>query len=398
MSEGPVLFITEGDPWGNPTGGQTTFARHMLSLYREKLAISSYCSDKSLPTGRWIKRSFEGSSIWYFSRGYQVKYNSRKPLIPLRIKAYFNSKRYMPSIINKEHHGVFIDSPEILFAAAQFSLDKLCYRFAGVNNPVANSRYILFRSLGKVFEHHHISVLRRMKPELMLASADFDAINEFHERTNHKLENQHFRQFPTRVDTDIFYPIDKHVARKQLDLPSDSQIFVTVGRLSWIKGWDLLLDSFTVIRMNLPSAVLIFVGDGEDHGILERKAEELKIRESIVITGSIPQAKVVKYINSADVCLVGSVREGWSLAMCEMIACGKAIVSTDVSGARDMIIEGENGYVVTDRDPDTFAAKVLKALKLSEAYDVSLKIADRYSVRNMKKELNFLWKTINNGH
>jgi glycosyltransferase involved in cell wall biosynthesis len=118
------------------------------------------------------------------------------------------------------------------------------------------------------------------------------------------------------------------------------------------------------------------------------------LERHIRITGFVPQSEVVKYINAADVCVVGSHREGWSVAMCEILACGKPVVSTDVSGARDMICEGKNGFVVADRDPENFARAVVQALSLPCAREVSLAAASSYAVSGLASDLSKLWEPL----
>ena len=50
------------------------------------------------------------------------------------------------------------------------------------------------------------------------------------------------------------------------------------------------------------------------------------------------------YLGAADLVFVGSFEEGWSTAMVEALACGKPIISTNISGANDMIIPNEKWY------------------------------------------------------
>lgn len=391
MNINNVLLLTEGDPWGMPTGGQTTFAKHLLIAFKSRLAISSFCDEKSIPVGKWIQRSYGDSLIWFFNRGSMKWAKDSKPLIPGRIQAYFKTRKFMRKIREIEFSGLFIDSPEMLFAVSPYSWKSVCYRFAGVNNPVANSRYSRSRALGKYFEKYHIATLNRMNPDVIIASADQDAIDEFHERTGNILDQSRFYQFPTRVDTELFFPIDNLQARMRLDLPLEIRIFVATGRLCWIKGWDLLLDALANIKKELPNSILIFVGDGEDHNILASRAKALCVYENIKITGFIPQQDVALYMNAADVCLVASHREGWSLAMCEMLACGKPVVTTNVSGAQDMVKNGRNGYIVSERDPKLYANAVFKAINLENANEYSLKISEKYAVKNLAHELRELW-------
>lgn len=394
MQQDPVLLLTEGDPWGTPTGGQRTFAKHLLTAFGARLAASSHCDDETLPVGKWIQRPYANTPVWFLNRGSIKGRKDKMPLVPARISAYFKARQFMPQIRQKAFSGLFVDTPEMLFAASPYKWPSVCYRFAGVNNPVANSRYPWARTLGGYFEKYQIATLNRMKPDVIIAAADFAAIEEFHSRTGNMLDRSRFHQFPTRVDTDLFRPINIQEERSILGISFDAKVFVATGRLCWIKGWDLLLEAFIHIKQKYPNAILIFVGDGEDHAKVEARAMALGVYENVRITGFLPQSDVVRYMDAADVCLVGSYREGWSLAMCEMIACGKAVVSTDVSGARDMVKDGKNGYVVSNRDPKVYADAVLNAMKLERAREHSLRIAERYAVKNLAKELGALWKPL----
>jgi len=384
-------MLTEGDPWGAPKGGQTTFAKHVLTAFGSRLAVSSYCDDEAVPIGKWIYRPYEGQPIMFLNRGAVTRVNDKKPIIPGRISAYFKARQFMPKIQQKDFSGLLIDSPEMLFAASTYKWPSVCFSFAGVNNPIANSRYPWARIMGGFFEKIFIASLNRIKPDLIIAAADQLTIQEFHNRTGHRLERSRFHQFPTRVDTDLFHPMDTETIRKTLGIPLDSMVFVTTGRLCWIKGWDLLLEALVHIKKDHPSVVLIFVGDGEDHSNLELRAKALGVIDNIRITGFILQSEVVRYMNAADVCLVGSHREGWSVAMCEMLACGKPIVSTNVSGASDMVHDGVNGFVVAGRDSSVYAAAIKKAMHLEHADDHSLKLSEKYALNKLANDLSKLW-------
>jgi len=391
MKRSPVLLLTGSDPWGNPTGGQRTFAKHLLMAFGSRLAVSSHGDDETLPVGKWVQRPYVDAPIWFLNRGPVRRRKDKKPLVPARISAYFKARQFMPQIRQKELSGLFIDSPEMLFAASSYEWPSICYRFAGVNNPVANSRYPWTRILGGYFEKYHIACLNRMQPDVMIAAADHAAIEEFHNRTGNILDRSRFHQFPTRVDTDLFHPMDISEVCRALGIPLDAKVFVATGRLCWIKGWDILLEALIYVKQEHPNAVLIFVGDGEDRAKVELRAEAMGLQENVRITGFVPQSDVVRYMNAADVCLVGSYREGWSLAMCEMIACGKAVVSTDVSGARDMVHNGRNGYVVAKRDPHIFAEAIYNAMNLENAAAHSLGLSEKYAVKNLACELEMLW-------
>jgi glycosyltransferase involved in cell wall biosynthesis len=76
--------------------------------------------------------------------------------------------------------------------------------------------------------------------------------------------------------------------------------------------------------------------------------------------------------------------------MLETLACGKPLVSTDVSGARAMVRQGINGFVVA-REPDPFSSAVVSALELKDCQAASLEIARRFSVDTLARDLGVIW-------
>ncbi len=388
------IFCVSYDPWGDSKGGQARFAAQMLKSLGDRIAVASVTNEE-LPLRKWIYRSFYGNKIRFFNMGF-IKNKEKKPLVPLRFLVYYYTYKSIPCIYSKGFKNIFLESPETLFAAANYKWESVCYRFAGVNNPIENSRYKWARNFGFIFEKLMFLNLKKIKNKVILASADNKSIDEMILRSNGLLERNLIHHFPTRVDTDTFRSESKEESRKELNLNINSKIFVVCGRISWIKGWDLILQSMVKIKENFDDFLLIFVGDGEERKKLIKKAKDLGLEKNYKITGFVPNKNVKNYINASDVCLVASHKEGWSLAMLEMLACGKPIVSTDVSGANDMISHGENGYVVVERDPILFAHSIIKALKLRDASKVSLKIASLYSTNSIAADLSLLWRPLRN--
>jgi glycosyltransferase involved in cell wall biosynthesis len=397
MNKVKAVFITAKDPWGEPSGGQSTFAKHLLNAYGDSLAFTSDCNE-ALPVGEWVERKYKNQVIKFLSRGSTHQKKDKKPFIPARVPTYFRARQYMAKIYSLGIRNVFTDSPEFLLALSGRHWESVCYRFAGVNNPVAFSRYPWLRFLGGSYEWLMLKTLQKVNPDVMIAAADQRAIDAFFERTRAKLDRSKFHQFPTRVDTELFCPMPRDSVRQELCFSQDRLILVATGRLCWIKGWDLLLEALNVLVKSRPDTQLIFVGDGEDHQAVIQRSKQLGVYKNILITGFLPQAEVVKYINAADVCTVASHREGWSLAMCEILACGQRIVSTDVSGARDMVHQGKNGFIVSGREPEDYANAILDSLELVGASEYSLKISSKYAVNQLVRDLGSIWSPLSGVH
>jgi hypothetical protein len=123
-----------------PTGGQLTFAKHLLKSFGNDLVLVGLSTDNK-NIGKWTKIRIDNVEYdffpyWYLSR------SSRKPLIPLRFKNFIALYRYRNKIFNNINN-IIAQSPDSLLALKNVKSLNLCYYFAGTENPLAISRYKL---------------------------------------------------------------------------------------------------------------------------------------------------------------------------------------------------------------------------------------------------------------
>lgn len=394
LARARALLCLSVDPWTPPHGGQTTFARHLLTAFQTDFAVVSTCTE-ALPSGQWIARKFNDTPIAFFGLGQLKRDSARRPLVPARISVYRMAARHMAEVHRSGIPNVFIDDPELLLAASGYPWRSVCYNVAGVFNPAALSRYPAARLLAKICESAILRAIRKLRPEVILAAGDHSVVARL--RAIEALSACRIESLPTRVDLDEFFPEPRAEAREATGVPQDAVVLAAIGRLCWIKGWDLLLRAVQILRRFEPRILLLFVGDGEDRDKIVAEAQSLQISGNIRITGFVSRQNVRSFLNASDLCVVGSYSEGWSVAMLEALACGKAIVSTQVSGATDMIVSGRNGFIVENRDPDAFAVAIRQALSLSGVETVSRSTAARYSLSGLARELRARWTALQDG-
>lgn len=384
-----ILLIENCDFQSYPPGGQLSFVRHLVKAFPGRFALVGITTGNG-PIGQWAKKEVEGYSHDFFAVGRSLP-SPQKRLVPSRLTFLLRLRRWRKSIRRFQAPSAFVLAPESLMAIQDWGWQTVGYNFSGIENPLTAPRYCWARAIARLFDHIHLNCAA--KADILFAAADEEAQKTLVERSRGRLEPGKIIKLPTAFDS-CFGRISKQVACKILELDQPGPILVASGRLSWLKGWDLLLDAFRVLRSRLPQATLLFVGDGEDKSLLEHRIRQYKLAGSVKITGFQPRTSVNLYLNACDVVVFGSRREGWPTAMVEALACGKPIVSTAVSGAHDLIRQGRNGYIVANRDPRDFSAAIESAVHLPDAESTSLNIARSYSLDAFASRLVSGWPSL----
>lgn len=381
------FLLIEGCNFINrPVGGQLSFAKQLAQIYGNDIYLVGVTDDENLEIGKWTKLTINNIEFDFFPFR-RLPNSNKKPLIPARISDYLAIKKYKNEILSK-NKNIITQAPELLIAMKNWDVDTLCYEFPGVENPLEMPRFKWGKFFAKQYENILFKILNS-KVDVILASAGNDAINNLVIRSNGLLKKEEIFQFPTRVDTNFFKPLNLN--KPDFNLSVTDKILISCGRINQVKGWELIIDSFNILIQKDKNIKLFFIGDGEDRNKLEEKINKYNLSNYIKIVGFQTPNQVLEWTNLADIVLVGSYKEGWSISMLEALACGKPIVSTNVSGAKEMIKEGQNGFIVNSRIPKEYAEKINDCLKLKDFRDISLSIANKYSLMTLKTDLDKLW-------
>lgn len=374
-----------------PMGGQLTFSRQLMAVLGSRLALVGWASNSAEPVGCWFDKEIEGTVYRYFAIG-REKPSDSKPLIPARIITWFQIKRYLTQILSIGLSNVIVREHSILMALNRNEDCNLCYCFPGVEPPLTISRYPMASRLSALFDYLFFQSLDK-KAKTILAAADEAAIVGLKNRAGERLNGKNIISFPTRVDTDIFHPLDRLSARRSLELPLDKTIAVTTGRIHWAKGWPFLLESFKLFHDQFPESLLVFLGDGVERALLEQRVVALGLQKSVIVAGYQTPIDVAAYLQASNLFVMGSLKEGWSTVLVEALACHLPIVTTRFSSAETIVQQGVNGYVV-DTDPQEFSKAMASALSLPNVSDYVESVIDRYALVNLARDLFRVWPII----
>ena len=376
-----------------PTGGIMAFYRTMLHPCGNELILVGIATDNLTPVGKWSKRIIDGIEYDYYTLHREIP-NSKKPLIPDRFKASYLIKKNLTKILKTAPHFdyIFTQSHEVLFHIPNEWMKKTCFVSPGVSNPLAISRYPWARKLSRIYDKYYL-MPKVAKVRWILAAADRKNIDGFAARSNGLIKADQIISFPTRYNDQFFKVLPIAQCRAKLNLKTSTKIFVTVGRLNWFKGWKLMIDSFRILTKQYKDSILIFIGDGEDYTIIKKYAAECAMEDIIELVGKKNQEQIALYLNAADVFVMGSFTEGWSTTLVEACACGVPCVVTDFSSASEMIANGQNGYVIKDREPNHFADGMNKCLQIDRKKVIEYDERFKYlSQSRIKEELEIILK------
>lgn len=134
-----------------------------------------------------------------------------------------------------------------------------------------------------------------------------------------------------------------------------------VGRFFLIqKRQDIILDAFKKMRQRFPDYKLVFYGDGADLNKVKLMAKSLG--DSVVFKGAVKG--VIEYVKNSRLLVLSSDYEGIPNVILEAFAAGTPVVSTDCSpgGARVLIEDEENGFIVPCRDVGAITEKSIRVI------------------------------------
>lgn len=164
---------------------------------------------------------------------------------------------------------------------------------------------------------------------------------------------------PCGVNLELFKPTGKEKAKRELGL-GDDKIILCVGRLEPVKGIEQMVKAIPLLQAKNVKLVIIG-GEGNSPYEMEhlrRLCRELNIEDKVAFHGLVKQDELPGYYSAADVCVISSYYESFGLVALESLACGTPVVATDVGGSKNVIREGETGYVVADNEPHHLAEKI----------------------------------------
>jgi len=185
---------------------------------------------------------------------------------------------------------------------------------------------------------------------------------------------------PAAIHDPESLPARKAALRKQLNLPDQTAVLGTVGRLQPQKGHRYLLEAFAGVIRQIPETCLLVIGEGPLRKQLEQQAAGLGLAGRVRFLGD--RSDVADLLPLLDVYVHPSLYEGMPNAVLEAMAAARPVIATHVDGTQELIVDGQTGWLVEPADPATLAERMAFALRRPEgARRMGLAAAERIQAR-----------------
>jgi len=187
--------------------------------------------------------------------------------------------------------------------------------------------------------------------------------------------------------------VDRQTVCLELGLDPESKIVGMIGRLDKQKNPLDFIRAAAFVVQKYPKAQFVIAGDGVLRPECENLIKELNLVGKFFLLGY--RNDINRIYPILELTALSSLWEGLPVVFQESMIAGKPIVANDVDGARDVIVDGETGYLVPPHEPQEMADRILTLLNNEGLCDrmgeTAKQHAMQYSSENMIKQIVSLY-------
>lgn len=243
-----------------------------------------------------------------------------------------------------------------LFAANSYG--RAAALAAGVRRLVAGERCV-----DPWKRWHELALDRWLARRTDRIVVNSSGVRDFYVR--HGLPAEKFSVIPNGILANDVVPLEPAgVSREELlaemGLPQDARLIGAVGRLWPQKRLKDLIWAADLLKVIRDDVHLLIIGEGPHRRRLERYRRQVRIEDKVHFLGHRPD--VPRLMPHFDALWLGSEYEGMPNVIMEAMTAGVPVVATDISGNRDLVVNGETGFLVPVGDRAAFARQTKKLL------------------------------------
>ena len=225
--------------------------------------------------------------------------------------------------------------------------------------------------------------LKEYTPDVIRQFFKFDKILVISNKLKEEMQKLAGNEKEKQAVIKIFNPIDKQDTIQKAsieidDYPFSGELptFVTIGTVYPQKGYDRLLDVHKRLMDEGLKHQIIIIGDGYDLENIQEKLNQLGLQETVKMLGF--RSNPYPYLKKSDFYVMSSRHEGFPTIIAEALILNKPVVSTDVSGIRDLLQDGKLGLITPNSEDGIYEGmkKFITNKELSKQYEKEIANTD----------------------
>lgn len=312
-------------------------AEKVLVTFLKNLSPEKYEIDLllNLYSGKYLKDVPSWINIYYLNKGEMITTNRPQDIPQKAFRVIYQTiLKKFPKLLYK-----FIlpnKTYDIEFAAIHGMADEI------LNSPNKSSKKI-------VWIHNDLSNIPEYTESRLKEFYKFDQILVISEKINQMFLDLASSEEQKNKVVRIYNPIDveeiKELSKQPCDIKKNNvPTFVSIGTVFPQKGFDRLLRAHRRLLDEGYQHNVWIVGDGYDFPNIKKLFDDLKISDTAKLVGF--KENPYPYFVLADNYILSSRYEGYPTVLFEAMVLAKPIIATDVSGVREMLNDGELGYII----------------------------------------------------
>ncbi len=212
------------------------------------------------------------------------------------------------------------------------------------------------------------------------------------------IPSSHITTVYNGIDTDLYSTATPNTALlAEVGIPVEAKVIGTVGRLEDEKDYPMLLTAFQKLCQTEKNVYLVIVGYGSLEQNLKQMAQDLFIADRVIFLGQ--RRNIHRILPCFDLFVLSSQSEGFPLVILEAMAARVPILTTNVGGIPEMIVDQESGLLTTPKDADLMAMKMATVLAdlpaAKERSDAAFtKVVQAFSLESMTTQYEAIYRNL----
>ncbi len=213
----------------------------------------------------------------------------------------------------------------------------------------------------------------------------------------HRVPNRRIWQIPGAADTERFQPTsDRGRVRRELGLPLDRTVLLSVRNLVPRMGLDQLLQAMAMLGEDAHEVTLVIGGEGPLRPVLTEQIQRRGLTDRVRLTGYIPEEQLTRYYQAADLVVVPTAQlEGFGLVTVEALACRTPVLGTPVGALPEILRRIDPALVTDGSDAGSIADGIRRLLRRFADQPGEQERLARKGRQLVERELNWSHHIIN---